>query len=285
MTRSIVVGLDGTEQAESAAAWAADEAVLRGAAVRLVHVLVPSPDALVPFVAREPVESWAEDLLARTSAALRERRPGLSVTTELLPGDAVPGLVTAADDADLLVLGSRALGAVAGYFLGSVGMTVAGLVERPVVLVRAGDPPAPPDGPVSVGVDVRQPAEGLLGFAFEEAARRGSPLHVTYVQQLPPFAGLGPSMVPDVRPAVTPEIQRSLDDQLLPWRARYPGVPVTDRVVLGSAGPELVRTAAHASLVVIGRRIRRSPLSTHIGSVAHGVLHHSPAPVVLLPHE
>ncbi|MCX2181422.1 universal stress protein [Streptomyces sp. SKN60] len=268
MTRSIVVGLDGTEQARAAAAWAAEEAVLRGAAVRLVHVLVPSPDALVPFVSREPVESWAEELLTRTAAALRERRPGLPVTTALLPGDAVPGLVTAADDADLLVLGSRALGAVAGYFLGSVGMTVAGLVERPVVLVREGDPPGPLDGPVSVGVDLREPADGLLGFAFDEAARRRGPLHVTYARRSAP-----------------PELQRALDDLLLPWRAKYPELSVTARVVPASAGPELVRAAADASLAVIGRRIRRSPLSTHIGSVAHAVLHHSRAPVVLVPHE
>ncbi|MEU8619613.1 universal stress protein [Streptomyces sp. NPDC048623] len=284
MTPSIVVGLDGTEQANAAAEWAADEAVLRGARVRLVHVLVPSPEALLPLVAREPVESWAEDLLTRTAAALRERRPGLPVTTALLSAGPVPSLVTAADDADLLVLGSRAMGAVAGYLVGSVGMSVAGLVERPVVLVRATGTPSPV-GPVVVGVDVRQPADGLLGFAFDEASRRGSPLQVMYVQQLPPFAGLGPAMVPDVRLTVTPEIKRSLDDLLVPWRAKYPDVPVTDRVVLGSAGLELVHAAEDASLVVIGRRIRRSTLATHIGSVAHAVLHHSPVPVVLVPHE
>ncbi|MFF8602191.1 universal stress protein [Streptomyces sp. NPDC015232] len=273
MAPGIVVGLDGTEQAEAAAAWAADEAVLRGGtALRLVHVLVPSPDVLVPMVARRPVEPWAEELLARTAAALRERRPGLSVTTGLLPGAPVAALVGAADEAELLVLGSRALGAVAGYFLGSVGLSVAGLVERPVVLVRAADAPVPSDAPVSVGVDVREPADEVLAFAFAAAARRGSPLHVTYAHR-------------GHAPAAPPEARRALDDLLVPWRALHPEVPVTTRAVPGSPGPELVHAASRAALAVIGRRIHRSPLTpAHLGSTAHALLHHSPAPVALVPH-
>ncbi|MFF0431475.1 universal stress protein [Streptomyces sp. NPDC004327] len=284
MTRSIVVGLDGTEQADAAARWAADEALLRGAEVQLVHVREASPEALVPFVSRRPVEEWAEELLAGGAAALRERHPDLSVTTRLLPADPVPSLLAAAENAELLVLGSRAMGAVAGYLVGSVGMTVAGLAELPVVLVRATAAPAP-DGPVVVGVDVREPADAVLGFAFAQASRRGSGLDVVHAQQLPLFAGLGPAMVPDVRPAVTPEIKRSLDDLLAPWRAKYADVAVTDRVVIGSAGSELVRAAEDAALVVIGRRIQRSVWGARIGSAAHAVLHHSRAPVALVPHE
>ncbi|MFJ4868724.1 universal stress protein [Streptomyces sp. NPDC088757] len=80
MTRSIVIGPDGTERADAAAERAAEEAEARGTGVFLVHVREPSPGELLPFVAREPVGSWAEELLARTHApALRERRPGLPV--------------------------------------------------------------------------------------------------------------------------------------------------------------------------------------------------------------
>ncbi|GAA2771109.1 universal stress protein [Streptomyces showdoensis] len=283
MTQGIVVGLDGTEQAHAAAEWAAEEAVLRGTGVRLVHVLEPSPDALVPLVSREPVESWAQDLLARTAAGLRERRPGLAVTTGVLPSAPVTSLVAAGEEGELLVLGSRALGGVAGYLVGSVGMTVAGRIERPVVLVRAGD--AARHGPVVAGVDVRQPADGILGFAFEEAALRGGRLEVVYVQQLPFYAGLGPAMVPDVRPAVTPAIRHSLDELLESWRAKFPDVVADGRVLIGSAGQELVRGAGDAALVVVGRRTRRSVLGGHLGSVAHAVMHHSPAPVALVPHD
>ncbi|MFF8603138.1 universal stress protein [Streptomyces sp. NPDC015232] len=283
MTQGIVVGLDGTDQANAAAQWAAQEAVLRGTGVHLVHVKETSPEALLPFAAREPDEPWAEDLLARTAAGLRERHPDLSVTTRLLPSEPVASLVASAEQSDLLVLGSRALGGTTGYLVGSVGMTVAGLVDRPVVLVRSLDT-SPPQGPVVVGVDLRQPADTVLGFAFEEAARRLARVQVVYAQQLPVYATLGPQMVPDIRLTVASEIQRSLDDLLEPWRAKFPDVAATGRVTIGSAGQELVHTAADAALVVVGRRTRGSALGTRIGSVAHAVLHHSQSPVALVPH-
>ncbi|MFJ2058271.1 universal stress protein [Streptomyces sp. NPDC087908] len=284
MTRSIVVGLDGTEQADAAAEWAAEEALLRGAGVELVHAKTPVPEVVLPFAAGDDEEAWAGEMVTRTATELGKRHPGLTVTTRLLADEPVPGLVTAAREGDLLVLGSRALGSVAGYLLGSVGLTVAGIVEQPVVLVRAVDPARTPQGPVLVGADARQPMDAVLGFAFEEAARRHSQVLVVYVQELPLHAGMGPAMVPDFRLSVVPEIRGSLDGLLDPWRAKHPDVDATARVAVGSAGSELVTAAREASLVVVGRRKRHSALGAHIGSVAHAVLHHSPAPVVLVPH-
>ncbi|MFE7548733.1 universal stress protein [Streptomyces gardneri] len=284
MTRSIVVGLDGTEQAEAAAEWAAAEALLRGTGVRLVYAKEVAPGVVQSLRSRGSEEAWAEEMVVRVADGLRDRHPGLSVTTRLLPTGPVQELVAAARESELLVLGSRALGSVAGYLVGSVGLTVAGIVERPVVLVRAGSGVTAPQGPVVVGTDVRQPVEAVLGFAFEDAARRHSQVHVVYAEQLPLFARLGPAMVPDIRAAVAPEIRRSLDELLEPWRAKYPDVEAVARVVVGSAGLELVEAARDAALVVLGRRTRRSTLGAHIGSVAHAVLHHSPVPVALVPH-
>ncbi|MEU8524086.1 universal stress protein [Streptomyces sp. NPDC048629] len=284
MTRNIVVGLDGTGQANAAAEWAAEEAVLRGTGVHLVYVREMPPGAVLPPGPWESEDAWAEEMTARVAGALRKRHPGLSVTTRLLPTGPVPGLVAASQESELLVLGSRALGSVAGYLLGSVGLTVAGAVERPVVLVRAGSGATAPRGPVVVGTDVRRPVDAVLGFAFEEAARRGSLIHVVYAEQLPLFGGLGPAMVPDIRLTVAPEIERSMEELLNPWRAKYPDVGAAARVVVGSAGVELVQAAGDAALVVVGRRTRHSALGGHIGSVAHAVLHHSPVPVALVPH-
>ncbi|MGW6394965.1 universal stress protein [Streptomyces sp. NPDC055103] len=284
MTRSIVVGLDGTEQATAAAEWAAEEALLRGTDVHLVHAKEPVPESALSLVEWESEEPWAREMMARTAGELRERHPGLRVTSQLLSSGPVPGLVAAAEDSDLLVLGSRALGSVAGYLLGSVGLTVAGVVERPVVLVRAVSGSTPRE-PVVVGADVRQPVDSVLGFAFEEAARRHTQVLVVYVQQLPLHAGMGPAMVPDFRLSMVPEIKRSVEDMLDPWRAKYPDVEAVARVAVGSAGLELVAAAREASLVVVGRRTRHATLGAHIGSVAHAVLHHSPVPVALVPHD
>ncbi|MFI8825409.1 universal stress protein [Streptomyces sp. NPDC053431] len=283
MTASIVVGLDGTEQANAAAEWAADEAVLRGTRVHLVHVEEPSPEVLLPLTPREHSEAWAEELLARTATALHERRPGLAVTTRVLPSQPVVSLVAAAEGAELLVLGSRAMSGVAGYLVGSVGMTVAARTECPVVLVRSLGTPDP-QGPVTVGVDLREPADDILAFAFSEASRRHAALDVVYAQQLPFYARIGPAVVPDFRVTLAPEIQRSLDDLLASWRGDFPDVAATGRVAIGSAGQELVQAAEDAALLVVGRRSRHSTLGSHLGSVAHSALHHSRAPVALVPH-
>ncbi|MBB5938404.1 nucleotide-binding universal stress UspA family protein [Streptomyces zagrosensis] len=78
--------------------------------------------------------------------------------------------------------------------------------------------------------------------------------------------------------------EKELTEVLAPWRERYPDVPVVAHVELGSAGRALLSAASTADLVVIGRRTRRSPVGTRIGSVAHAVLHHAPCPVAVVPH-
>ncbi|MFB6716889.1 universal stress protein [Streptomyces sp. NPDC056358] len=51
-------------------------------------------------------------------------------------------------------------------------------------------------------------------------------------------------------------------------------------------GPsQLVRAAAGADLLVIGRHLRRSPLGAHLGLVAHAVLHHAATPVAVVAHD
>ncbi|MER6475596.1 universal stress protein [Streptomyces filamentosus] len=279
----IVVGIDGSEEAAAAARWAADEAVLRDTGVRLLHARQPWPDSVSRVTARKSEDSWAEELLTSTAAGLRERRPGLSVSTRIATTGPVPALVEAAEAGALLALGSRALSGTAGYLVGSVGLAVAGVVERPVVLVRATDGVAP-EGPVVVGVDARQPADAVLAFSFEEAARRRVGLTAVYAQQLP-FYAWGPAMVPDPRISVQSQVERALEDTLEPWRAKCPEVATAASVVIGPAGPELVRAASGGGLVVVGRRTRRPAMGAHIGSVAHAVLHHSRAPVVLVPHD
>ncbi|MFF2779548.1 universal stress protein [Streptomyces sp. NPDC058052] len=286
MTQDIVVGVDGTEEAHAAAHWAASEARLRGDGVLLVYAreVWPGPAALLK--AQESEAAWARDMLARTADELRGRGPGIRVTTRVESSGAVAALVAAAGTADLVVLGSRALIGGAGHVVGSVGLAVAGNAGSPVVLVRGSVGEAGPVGPVTVGVDVREASgDAVVGFAFEEAARRRTGVNAVHVLRLPFYATLGPAMVPDVRPAVAPEFERSLKDLLAPWHAKYPDVKVTASVVLGSAGHELVRMTDGTGLVVVGRRTRRSALGAHLGSVAQAVLHHSRVPVAVVPHD
>ncbi|MEV1176408.1 universal stress protein, partial [Nonomuraea sp. NPDC049784] len=128
MAGHIVVGVDGSAPATAAAEWAAADAQRRGLALRIVHVCQQWPHS----------ESTAYCASALDAAAgrARELTRDVRVTTELLSGDVITGLLAESESADSLVLGSRGLGGFAGMVLGSVGMAVAGHAAGPVVIVR-----------------------------------------------------------------------------------------------------------------------------------------------------
>ncbi|MEU9558667.1 universal stress protein [Streptomyces fumanus] len=301
MPDTIIVGLDGSTESRAAAEWAAREAVLRDLPMVLLHVWqpVPEPMAQAPLLGPETHAHWTERIPREAAEGLRLRHPGLRVTTEQRSGAPADVLVEAARDAGLLVLGSRALGGLGGFLVGSVGQSVVARTETPVVLVRAGeqaadehlkDPAGIPSTatgfrPVVLGLDTDSPDGTVLAFAFEEARRREAPLTVLRGWNLPPYYVYSLAAGVDPREDFTREQTAALTETLLPWREKYPDVEVKEVSRLGSPAGHLVDASHDASLVVIGRRVRRSPFGVHIGSVAHAVMHHATAPVAVVAHD
>ncbi|NJQ03514.1 universal stress protein [Streptomyces sp. PLAI1-29] len=283
----VTVGLDGSPESLAAAAWGAAEATRRALPLLLLRVQPRTP----PPLSDSPYHRHQEERLLRESReGLEGNHPGLTVTTRhLTHQDPVQGLVAAAEEAELLVLGSRGLTGMTGFLLGSVGLATAARSARPVVMVRNA-PEAPPSGEVVLGWDVRHPSEALLEFAFGAAGRRGVPLRVVSAWapvpalRYEPSTAAGMNLEPTDDELVRERLER-LGDLLGPWRAAHPGVEVVPAVPLGSAGRELVRAAAGASLVAVGRRRAALPLGPRLGSVAHAVLHHASAPVAVVPHD
>ncbi|MFI1292337.1 universal stress protein [Streptomyces sp. NPDC020792] len=300
MPRTVTVGLDGSPESRAAAEWAAREAKLLGLPVRLVHVWepVPGPLAQAPLLGAETYRHRTERVPREAAEGLRLRHPGVEVRTEHLPGRPAEILTDEAADAELLVLGSRALGGVGGFLAGSVGLSVVAHAERPVVLVRAReqaadehemDPAGIPSAaaafwPVVLGLDTAHPDEDLIRFAFEAAARRGTSLRVVHGWYSPLYYGYG---VPaDAELLTSPAVAEAagLTEALCPWRRKYPDVEVAEVSRPGGAADLLVDASREASLVVVGRRESRNPLGTRIGHVTHAVLHHAAAPVAVVPH-
>ncbi|MFD0441721.1 universal stress protein [Streptomyces indonesiensis] len=73
-------------------------------------------------------------------------------------------------------------------------------------------------------------------------------------------------------------------DVLRPWRAKFPGVEVSEQAVVGSPAGHLVDASAHAALVVVGRFTHGPRPGPRIGPVTHSVPHHSTAPVAMTAH-
>ncbi|MEW2609958.1 universal stress protein [Streptomyces sp. NPDC047880] len=300
MTRSILVGLDGSAESRAAAEWAAREATLRGLSVRLVHVWepVPEPTAQAPMLGTETLKHWSERIPRDAAEGLRARHPGVEVTAVQLTGVPARELVDAARDAELVVLGSRGLSGIAGFLVGSVGQAVIARTEVPVVVVRSGeqaadehamDPAGIPSAatrfrPVLLGLDTRSPDDTVIAFAFEEAARRGTSLRVLHAWTPPPYNIYGLSDHVSVYDELAGENAAELTEALRPWRDKHPAVELIEASRAGSAADQIVSSSRYASLVVVGRRIRRSRFGAHIGPVTHAVLHHAVAPVAVVAH-
>jgi len=143
----IVVGVDGSPASRSALRWAADEARLRSAELRVVYSWHHPEESFVPVWGIPP---W-EDLEAPARSTLDEliSAEGLSsagnpvTNAVLLQGPAAPALLATAKGADLLVVGARGHGAFVGMLLRSVSQHCVTHATCPVVVVRGGAPDQP----------------------------------------------------------------------------------------------------------------------------------------------
>lgn len=134
----IVVGVDGSDSSQDALNWAADEAKLRGDTLHIVHswVLPPMPASIemLEQLQGQEISDMSRKLLDDAEASVADR--GIEVTTELSNESPAAGLLSAAKDADLLVVGSRGRGGFKGLLLGSVSQHCAHHAPCPLVIVR-----------------------------------------------------------------------------------------------------------------------------------------------------
>jgi nucleotide-binding universal stress UspA family protein len=285
MQHTVVVGIDGSAQSAAAARWAAEEADRTGQALRMVHVAGAASGA--PEPTDRQTGSLPESVTVlhdRIAAAM----PHLEIACERVTGSPSYALAAAGERGGLLVLGSRGRGGVAGLPLGSVGLRTAAHVRCPVVLVRAeGDGAAAAAGEIVVGVQGDRPCDAVLGFAFDQAARRGAVLRA--VEARTPPAGPYVTQVPleqrAIRDSLVADRLVHLQDALSRWREKFPEVRTRAEVESGGAAVTLLEASRGAALVVLGRRAPGHPMAApRLGSVARDVLRHAHAPVAVVPH-
>lgn len=125
----IVVGFDGSDGATTALEWAAREAVCRQAPLRVVKAWTPGEFGTDADQAR-----FTQEQLTKSVTALIDGQD-LSWSALAEEGSAAKVLLAQADDAQMLVVGSRGHGTAAGLALGSVGIQVATHDGAPVVVI------------------------------------------------------------------------------------------------------------------------------------------------------
>jgi nucleotide-binding universal stress UspA family protein len=145
VTGRIVVGVEGSAGSRRALAWAIEEAVARHDVIEAVSVwrgTDPDDDMeleLRTFPSIQQHEAamaeTAKERLDRAIAEVAGESPVAVIEPLVLEGDPATSLCERAARADLLVVGSRSHGALAGHLLGSVSSKCAQHSPRPIVIV------------------------------------------------------------------------------------------------------------------------------------------------------
>ena len=283
--KPIVAATDGSEESLRAVDWAAREAVLRGAPLRIVSAAALLPRMMGrhdgPHVetVTDVLSENRDRALAAAAARAAKISPDLLVDTDRLPGAPAEAVTDSGSGALMLVVGSRGVGAFTALILGSVSRYTATHAPCPVVVVR--DEISAEHRQVAVGIGDPDTSAAALSFAFEEATLRKASLLAVHAWNTPPsegarvweaFAAPGAQAIQE---QLTSKLTALLDD----WRAKYPDVPASQDVVAGHPGRALAGLSARADLVVIGRHA--GPHGP--GAVTHAVLSHAHGPVVTIP--
>jgi len=293
----LVVGVDGSPGARTALEVALAEAARRGAELDVVTAsplatvwsggvaYTPEQVRQIRAGAEQRIHAVVDEVLADPLAGT----PGIDavdVRVLAIEGHAARVLIAAAEDADLLVVGSRGRGGVRSTLLGSVALHCIGSAPCPVLVVhadaRASDQVAGPPR-VGAGCDGSPGAHAALAAAVDEAARVGGEVEV-----LACYAVTDDWTVPgsvaarsadEIRGQVAESVAAAVRDGVAE-RTDAPAVRI--RVELDPAADVLVAHARGAHRLVVGASGHGMVHGLLLGSVALHCAMHAPAPVLVV---
>ena len=296
----VVVGIDGSAQSQVAARWAARRARSTNAGLTILLVVpglrVPGRGGGVFAAMRQGVDEFtrqvrssAERNLAETVALVREEYDELDVSSHLLD-DSEPALelVRATEDARLVVVGTRGLGAARGLAMGSVSAHLVAHARGPVVVVPETGTAEDENsrGTVAVGIEDATRSTETLRAALAEARSLGGRLLAIHTWEYDPalYAGL-PSLDTSMHQPMTRAFEEDLRE-MLQRELDYTGdtLDVATRVSVGRPSEALVSASDEAELVVVGSRGTTGLTGVLLGSTARAVVRQSICPVLVVPH-
>lgn len=288
--RGIVVGIDGSQHALDAVAWAATWASKRNSDLTIVLV---QPDVIVP------TRSWVfkamrePDFLGHAADAFQKRLqeaadharsviPGIKVETLLIDGHPASELVKLSQHADLLVVGTHG----AGGNLLSLGGNADAVVTNShcTTAVIPSDTPHP-EGPVVVGVDDEDRAEAMVQLAMEQAHIRKVGLVVVHAWYAPPAAfdaPIAPVLDEAELDSAGHQFISELVDRVSP---QFPDVKVTSKVINAAPADALVRESESSGLVIVGSRGRGGFAGLLLGSTSRRVVRLTKCPALVIRPE
>jgi nucleotide-binding universal stress UspA family protein len=288
--KTILIPVDGSSQAEEAVrsvqALSLPERVLLLHNINIPHLAYPGTGMSVGhdfYNAAEKSLRQEGSRILEKAASLLPRECG-QVSQLLESGTPASVILSMAQNqsVDLIIMGSRGLGAIQEHVIGSVSHRVVTHAPCPVFLIK---------GPVAPLKHILLPIEHPLdaGWAIEFLSQkpfRGTPLltvlHVIpFAQPILPIGTLLPDSWKKELQTGSARFMKDVADQLTNL-----GYPVESIVKTGAPSSVIQEQVSRLQpqLVLMGTP-GRSPLQrlAH-GSVSHATIHHAPCSVLLIRH-
>ena len=282
-----IAGVDGSEHSHHALDWAALHVAGRASTLEVVSAWQsafwgpgPSPDAADDE--RQPAKTAAIATAGEAAERVSESS-GITVEHRAAHGGASAVLLDAADEAKLLVIGTRGLGGFRRLILGSTSAQCATHATTPTVVV----PHQPPVGPerLVVAIDGSDNSYAAANWAVQYAAPGTT---VT-------FASVWDSSLFNVTrsEAGSPDASDTSEADFNVWvdtladglsaNPTTAGVEIARDFSIASPRPRLKELADESTLFVVGARGRGAVGSMMLGSVSSWLLHHVDVPMVIVP--
>jgi nucleotide-binding universal stress UspA family protein len=245
---SIVVGIDGSSQAITAALWAIEEAFDRDVPLRLVYAIQPRGSG------RDDGESIARDFATAEIAvrqaviAIEADDHPVKIEVEIVQDRPVAALLAASHSAAMICIGAHGSNEATGK---RVGSTVSGLLAQalcPVAIVTPERQDQVEPGCVVTEFENSTDGPTALGHALEEARLRKAPLRVLATWR-PGF--------PDIQDAHARaeggrQAKADLERSLTRYRRQYPDVDIHAVAVPCNTMNYLAQHADSIQLLVLG---------------------------------
>jgi nucleotide-binding universal stress UspA family protein len=285
----IVVGFDGSPDAEAALVWAMNEERLGDASVTalLAWSVDDCPRAVTelagPVAGPQGLAAAARTLLERAVERHHDARSRGRVAVQAVEGRSAPALRNLMPDADLIVLGRHGAGGRRHVFSGSVTADLLHHATVPVVVVSAQQDQQDDHRPIVVGVDGSAPSLAALRWAAVAARRRGVKLVVVHawVPVAAASAGFYGGYYAGIDLEMSEKVAREVLDDAIARGLGSVDTAVERRVIDGGAGAALLAASAGAQLLVVGSRGHGGFASLLLGSTAHQCVQHAGCPVIV----
>jgi nucleotide-binding universal stress UspA family protein len=269
----VLAAYDGSEHAELALHWAADEAIREGAPLR---VAVVEHHVATPWEGNHPHDP---DLVRAAEKALSE----LEITDYEVrqhTGHVAATLLELGRSAGMIVLGSHGHGRVVGAALGSVTQHVTRHAPCTVVVVR---PPTKAGAArIVVGVDGSPTSLAALEYACARAERTGEVVAALHGwNEHTPSSDVLSAEPRSVTDAVE-EKQLLLGESVAGLREAHPGVVLVCEAIPVAPHSLLVDASVDATLVAVGAHGHGFFEGLQLGSVTQDLIHRAECPVAIV---